>query len=448
MGMTGTAAVTPGAHRARQIVEGLREGFLALDADWRLCDCNTATERFLDAERDELLGRKLWDVLGTDQTSPFGQIGRRVSTTRQPEEAEVVYVRRRLRRLLLVQVFPLEDGLGAVWRDITALRASERRLADSEAKYRELADGTPAAAWLTRADGRLEFVNEAMAAALGRPRKELLGLRWQETVDPEDRDRMEAARREARSRRGPLHYEGRFRRPDGSLRILKLYGRPRFGSLGGFRGYAGMADDVTEARAAEQRQKLLIDELNHRVKNTLATVQSLIRHSLREAGVAVEVEQVLTERLLALSAAHDVLTRENWSGARLADVARAALDPYLPTGRIVVSGPNMRIAPNVAVALSMALHELCTNAVKHGALSNDLGTVRLNWSQGDGGVLLEWRETGGPPAAAPERIGFGSRLLGRALAAELGRPAELIYAREGLVCRILIPAALAEAAQA
>lgn len=439
--MPGTVEVAPEAHRARQIVEGLSEGFLALDADWRLTDCNSATERFLDADREDILGRTLWEVLGTDLDSPFGQIGRRVIATQTPEEAEVLFARRRRRRLLLVQVFPLESGLGAVWRDITTLRIAERRMADSEAKYRELADGTPAAAWLTRPDGRLEFINQAMADAVGRPREELLGLRWQEAIDPEDRERLEETRRRARTRRAPLHYEGRFRRPDGGVRIIELYGRPRFGLEGEFRGYAGMAADVTEARQAEERQKLLIDELNHRVKNTLATVQSLIRHTLRDSGVAPEVEEMITDRLVALSAAHDVLTRESWAGARLADIARAALDPYLPLGRITVAGPEVRISPKVAVPLSMALHELCTNAVKHGALSAEKGHVQLNWTRLDEPtVLMEWRETGGPPPAPPQRTGFGSRLLGRALAGEFGRPAEMTFAPEGLICRIFVPA--------
>jgi PAS domain S-box-containing protein len=447
MAMTGTVAAAPEAQRARQIVEGLSEGFLALDADWRLTDCNSATERFLDVDREDILGQPLWDVLGTEPDSPFGQIGRRVIATQEPEEAEVLFVRRRRRRLLLVQVFPLESGLGAVWRDITTLRIAERQMADSEARYRELADGTPAAAWLTRPDGRLEFVNQAMADALGRPRKELLGLRWQEAIDPEDRERMEETRRRARTRRAPLHYEGRFRRPDGGVRIIELYGRPRFDNNGEFRGYAGMAADVTEMREAEERQKLLIAELNHRVKNTLATVQSLIRQTLRDSGVAPEVEEMITERLIALSAAHDVLTRESWAGARLSDIARAALDPYLPLGRIAVAGPQVRISPKVAVPLSMALHELCTNAVKHGSLSTETGRVQLSWTRRDErAVLLEWRESGGPPPSSQRRTGFGSRLLGRALAGELGRPAELTFAPEGLICRIVVPTSADELA--
>ena len=135
-------------------------------------------------------------------------------------------------------------------------------MAESEARYRELADGTPAAAWLTGADGHLEFINQAMADALGRPREALLGEGWMASIDPADRDRLMQERVRARSTHGPFHFEGRFRRPDGALRIGELYGRPRFDSAGAFLGHAGMAADVTEARAVERRQHRLINELN------------------------------------------------------------------------------------------------------------------------------------------------------------------------------------------
>jgi len=439
MVMDGTAGAAPDLLRARQIVEGLSEGFVALDAEWRIVDCNAVAERFLGAERAEFVGRPLAEVLGAGANGPFAQIAQRIAAGGPPEQAEILYTGRGQRRLLLVQVFPLHDGVGAVWRDITSLRTAERRLANSAARYRELADASPAAAWLSRADGRLEFINQAMADAVGRERKDLLGGGWQEAIDPRDRPRLEAASREASTRRAPFHYEGRFRRPDGSLRIIELHGRPRFDGAGGFRGYAGMAMDVTEARLAEQRQQLLIDELNHRVKNTLATVQSLVRHTLRHAGAPRELDALLTDRLMALSAAHDVLTREKWQGAGLADIVHGALAPYLGLGRIAVAGPDAWVAPHVAVALSMALHELATNALKHGSLSSDAGRVSLSWVEAERGVDLEWRESDGPRIASPERTGFGSRLLGRALASEFGSAADIAYAPDGVVCRFRVP---------
>jgi len=444
--MIETGGVAPNAEdfRARQIIDGLRDGFFSLDSHWRVTDCNAAMEAILSRSRGDLLERSFWELSGMSPESAFGQLGRRVLATQTPEAAEVVFTKRGPLRLLEVQVFPLGDGIGAVCRDITQRRAAERRLAESEARYRELADRTPAAAWLTRANGQLEFINQAMADALGRPREALLGERWMDAIDPADRDRLMETRLEARSTHGTFRFEGRFRRPDGELRIVEMYARPRFDSAGAFSGHAGMAADVTEARASERRQLLLINELNHRVKNTLTTVQSLARHTLRDADVPGRIEEILTERLLALSAAHDVLSRENWSGARLADIAQETLKPYLGEGRIHIEGTNARVPTNVAVGLSMALHEMAVNALKYGALSTRAGEVRLNWSRSDGVLLPDWREEGGPPVRPPERLGFGTRLLRRGLTGDLGAPAELIFAPEGLVCRLRVPTALAD----
>ncbi len=424
---------------ARQIVEGLGDGFLSLDADWRITDCNRVIEVYLNRRRRSLLGREVWTISGVAQNSPFAVLARRVATTRVAEEAEVVLSRRRNRRLLTVRVFPLGTGIGATWRDITEIRAAGLRLAESEARYRELADGIPAAAWLSRADGSLEFINQAMTDAFGRPREALLGEGWMDAIDPEDRPSLLNARREARATHGQFNYEGRFRRADGGLLILQLHGLPRFDRIGAFNGHAGTATDVTEARAAARRQELLINELNHRVKNTLAIVQSLIHLTLREENVAKATEERLLDRLLALAAAHDVLTKENWDSAELAELAEAAVKPFTDAQRIVFAGPKARIAPNVVVTLTMALHELATNALKHGALSAPAGRVQLSWTVTDHTVDLEWRESGGPAVSAPGRAGFGSRLLRRGLAGELGKAAELIFAPEGLICRIWAP---------
>jgi PAS domain S-box-containing protein len=436
---TGSPAPEADDFRARQIIDGLRDIFFSLDSRWRVTDCNSALEALVSRSRSDLLGRNFWELTGMSPESAFGQLSHRVLATHTPEVAEVLYTRQEPTRLLEVQVFPLADGIGTVCRDITQLRAAEQQLVESEARYRELADGTPAAAWMTRADGELEFVNQAMADALGRPREALLGEGWMASIDPADRARLMEERVRARSTHSAFRFEGRFRRPDGALRIAELYGRPRFNSAGAFCGHTGMAADVTEAKAFERRQKRLINELNHRVKNTLTTVQSLVHHTLRNANVPLGLQEILIERLLALSAAHDVLTRENWTGAPLGDIARETLKPYLSHGQIHIKGPDARVPPNAAVAVSMALHELAVNALKYGALSTTTGAVQLSWSRSDGALLLEWREEGGPTVRPPKRQGLGSRLLRRGLTDDLGAPAEMTYAPEGLVCRLRAP---------
>ncbi|HEX8526486.1 sensor histidine kinase [Allosphingosinicella sp.] len=229
---------------------------------------------------------------------------------------------------------------------------------------------------------------------------------------------------------------------DGELKAL-LYvhePKPRFWK----RSEAAIARDAAERTwaaveraVAEQRQRLLINELNHRVKNTLATVQAIAFQTLKgDIGLA-EARTRFEARLMALSRAHGMLTAQNWEGASLRRVVDDATE-YLggSQGRFAISGDEVSLAPRAALALALAFHELSTNAAKYGALSIEGGTVEVSWLV-EGGILrLEWRERGGPAVVAPERRGFGSRLIERGLAADLGGTARLEFDPDGLVCSI------------
>lgn len=200
---------------------------------------------------------------------------------------------------------------------------------------------------------------------------------------------------------------------------------------------------ATEAalRQREQHLQLMVNELNHRVKNTLTVVQSLVAQTLRRLD-GEDAAEAVTARLLALSRAHDVLTDERWSGADLQEIAKLAAEPYLggQPPRYEISGPPVTVSTRLAIALALAFHELATNAVKYGALSTPDGRVRLSWRTpvDDGRLMLEleWREIGGPPVARPVVRGFGSRLIERSLTGEARGAAELIFNPEGLVCRL------------
>lgn len=205
--------------------------------------------------------------------------------------------------------------------------------------------------------------------------------------------------------------------------------------------------EVVARIAAEARQKLLLDELNHRVKNTLATVQSIAAQSLRHGQDVGSVRQSFEARLIALSKAHNLLTRDNWSGAGLAELLQTELAPYGGESgeRVSIAGERVWLGPNTAVALGMAFHELATNAVKYGSLSNEAGRVHVTWSVGAGGgglaqgprrLRIVWREQGGPPVVAPERRGFGSRVVVGGLAHQLDGVVDLDFAPGGVVCTI------------
>lgn len=203
---------------------------------------------------------------------------------------------------------------------------------------------------------------------------------------------------------------------------------------------------VDELRAALRDKELLIHELNHRVKNTLATVQSIALQTLRNAPTPEDAKVAIEDRLRALALAHDVLTRENWEAANLSEIVAQAVEPYRSRGehRIHVHGSSARLPPRIALALAMALQELATNAVKHGALSNPAGEVRVLWelSEDPGGCLLhmKWQESGGPPLVEnrPAR-GFGTRLIERTLKQELDGDVRIEFAPAGLVCEFHVP---------
>jgi len=191
-----------------------------------------------------------------------------------------------------------------------------------------------------------------------------------------------------------------------------------------------------EARRAAERQQLMINELNHRVKNTLVVVQSLARHSLRSVTDPASIENGLNQfndRLYTLASAHDLLTRRNWEGADLGELLAEALKPY--ASQISLEGPPVPLVPNAAVALAMIFHELATNASKYGALSADSGKISVSWSLGGRTQLtITWRERGGPPVAPPHRSGFGSRLIAASLKGDLAGSAAFDYDPEGLTC--------------
>jgi two-component sensor histidine kinase len=206
--------------------------------------------------------------------------------------------------------------------------------------------------------------------------------------------------------------------------------------------------ETLRAAVARQQQdqshlRLLINELNHRVKNTLATVQSITTQTLRSGGAPLSTRDTLTARIVALSKAHDVLTNEQWSGADLGEIVGQALQPFrlgLGESRIRTQGPKVRLEPKTAIAIALALHELATNAVKYGALSTSDGHIDFTWNllkgRGARELTATWREIDGPRVSPPSRAGFGTRLIERGLAADLNGEVRIEYPIDGVVCTI------------
>lgn len=212
-------------------------------------------------------------------------------------------------------------------------------------------------------------------------------------------------------------------------------------SAGKITGVFVQGMDRTESVRAAQRQRLLIDELNHRVKNTLATVQSIASQTLRSTADMATARQAFEARIIALSKAHTMLSDRHWHDTEIGLLVCQELSAF-EGDQVSYGGPVLIVNAKATVALALVLHELATNAVKHGALSASGGTLSVNWREGEGDTLeMDWTERGGPPALEPTRKGFGSRLLRTVITGELGGQLDMRYENEGLSAHISIPRA-------
>ncbi|ONH49909.1 PAS domain S-box-containing protein [Pseudomonas cedrina] len=330
--------------------------------------------------------------------------------------------------------------------DVTRVHDAEIERQESERHMRNLLEALPAAVYTTDAEGRITFYNRAAVELSGRTPQ--LGDQWcvtwklfntDGTYLPHDQCPMAVALKENRSIRG---VEAIAQRPDGSRVPFAPYPTPLHDANGNLIGAINMLVDITERKQAEDRQKNLIDELNHRVKNTLATVQSLAAQTARNALDAKDGYTRFEGRLLALSRAHDLLTKRHWGLTPLGVLAHEVLMPVLGAepGRIQISGDAIDVDTRVALSLTMTLNELAINALKYGAMSTETGTLSVSWRvlpQPNGALLsLDWREQGGPTVLTPAREGLGSRLMKRCIERDLGGSFELDFAPEGVHCRL------------
>ena len=329
----------------------------------------------------------------------------------------------------------------------TAARASaraHRALADNERLLRAIGESSGELIFAKDRAHRMLYANSATLAVIGKPADAVIGHTEEEWHEDQDEATAIITNDRAVMDSGEIiRVEEHFTTPDGEVRIFQGTKAPMRDSDGTIVGVVGVTTDVTEHSRAQRRLRLMIDELNHRVKNTLAIVQGIAYQTFRQEGIAIEAREAFDQRLAALGKAHGLLTRESWESADLAAVAAEACAPHLDgADRITMDGPSLRLAPKTAVTIAMALHELCTNAAKYGALSVDSGRVALTWSIERGAhhrLHLRWQESGGPTVVAPSRRGFGSLMIERALSTELQGEVRLDFRPEGLVCTIDAP---------
>jgi PAS domain S-box-containing protein len=290
------------------------------------------------------------------------------------------------------------------------------------------------------------FANESFLRLAGYGREEVLGRSFNFLMaqggGQEALARVEAAFRGEEDGQAEIEY----RRKDGSTLWVGLFISSVADASGQIVQHFASFHDLTRHHDAQAQSRMLIDELNHRVKNTLATVQSIVSQALRKNSDVTAAREAIESRLVALSQSHNLLTRGSWNSTGLRDVVMNALEPFGVTDgraeRFTVEGADLRMPPKAVLALSIALHELATNAVKYGAFSNDAGRVLIEWTVEPAPegrrVVLHWREINGPPVVPPTRTGFGSQMIERGLAHELEADVSLDYRADGLICTISI----------
>ena len=400
------------------------------------------------------------EVDGTPMTRSL--LAEVLATGTPVRDAERMVVRADGTRLFVsVNIDPLRNAkgelVGAVncFLDITerkrvddALENSRLRALEQEqrlaATYEHAAIGISEIA----PDGSFLSVNEAICSITGFSREHLLANKLFTHTHPEDADPdREGFRKQVGGELEFYSIEKRFIRKDGQVIWLSVRSSPVRADDGHLLYVVRVVQDITERKAAERRQKLLIDELNHRVKNTLATVQSLASQTARGAPTPAAFREGFEGRLIALSKAHDQLTVHHWESADLRDLISASLAPYTGAGpeRVVLRGEDLVLRPRAVLTLAMTFHELTTNAAKYGALSVPGGCIEIHWQSIQGGgdgrpsMRIDWIEQGGPPATEPLKRGFGSKLIEGSIAAELGGSARLAFEPGGLRCEIVFP---------
>lgn len=434
-------------------------GISEADAEGRLLRVNEASCRLTGYSRDELLSRASFfqSMRPEDVDAERDLYARQVSG-----EVDRYTIDKKIRRKDGSEIFvsvmssSVRDREGRfryavrVIQDITERKLVEQQLRASERRLREILEAMPAAIYTTDAQGHITFYNQAAVDFSGRV--PTLGsddwcvswrLYWPDGTPLKHEDcPMAVALREGRAIRGA---EAIAERPDGTRVPFIPYPTPLFDELGNVTGAINMLVDITDRKKAELHQKTLIDELNHRVKNTLATVQSLARQTARGAPSPQVFQERFQGRLLALSEGHDQLTRGKWERAGLREVLSAALAPYTDevSSRVVIEGEPVELRPRAALTLAMVFHELVTNAAKYGALSQANGRLRIEWTvhpeEDDGLAEIVWEETGGPAVTSPKRTGFGTKMVERSIPAELGGTSSLQFDEAGVRCVIRFP---------
>jgi PAS domain S-box-containing protein len=327
--------------------------------------------------------------------------------------------------------------------DITDLKVAQAALAESEAQFRYTFEHARVGVAHVGVDGRFLQVNQHLCDIIGRSRDDLLGMSFEEITYPDDLAQdLINVRRMLSGEISHYSMEKRYVRANAEVvwadLTVSLYRR----SDGTPANFISVIVDTREKKMAEERLRLTMGELSHRSKNALTVLEAVIRFGTSEAQTPQELRDALIERIQGMAASQDLLVAGEGSSASLRQLASRQLAVFLPRGspRVRLSGLAVELEADAVHAVGLAIHELATNACKHGALSNETGTVDLSWKvREDGSLVISWSERGGPTVRQPSRLGFGNKVLERMMQISLGAEADLKFSPQGLTWVAVIP---------
>ena len=438
--------------RLAAIVESSQDAIIGHSVDGVITSWNAGAERMFGYPAVRALGRSLSMLLPTDSHQELQSLLAACSAQSKADELLMTWLRHDGTEVpVSLRCSPVLDPGGAVVggstiaRDISERKHAAWKLEESERRLAAIIEQTTVGMAQLDLEGRLEAVNPRYCDIVGRASDTLIGKRVEQLLVPDDVAEYEQQFQLLVDRGTPFQIEQRYLRPDGVVVWVSNHVSIIHDEDGRPLRAAAVLLDITQRRLAAQHRDMLLSELNHRVKNTLATVQAIALQTLAHSGDLGAFRDAFTSRLLALSSTHDLLARDSWRGVGLRDIVMTELAPYRDDGtlRADVVGENLHLNAKTALALSLALHELATNAGKYGALSNATGRVGVEWltmeRDGQRWLQLRWSEYGGPAVTEPTHRGFGSRLISEGVAYELGGDVSLDFPVTGAVCTIAIP---------
>lgn len=436
-----------------RIIRSNDVAILSKDLDGIVTSWNAAAEQLLGYTEAEMVGGSILRLYPEELRHEEGAILRRV---REGQPVDVVYTKRLHKdgRQLDVgmTVSAIRDEAGVVIGATNALRdarpwlATEQRARDSEANFETLANSIPQLAWMAEPSGDRFWFNRRWYDYTGATPETMLGVGWHAVHHPDHVERVSTKFSEHMASGEEWEDTFPLRGADGRYRWFLSRAEPIRNAAGEIVRWFGTNTDITDLREASERIRLLLLEVNHRSKNMLGVVMALGKGTMRLSGE--DFLERFNQRLISLSANQDILVRRDWREVPLAELVEAQLGFVQGApGRVQADGPDASVTPKAAEVIGMALHELATNALKHGALSVEGGLVTLNWHMtqhnGAPGMVLRWAEIGGPLVEPPTRTGFGTTLIRDIPGRSLGDTV-LDYRPDGLVWELRCdPVALA-----